>query len=273
MKIKLNDEEYYFQTMEQKRQGAEQWILLHGFMGSAADFQQITPALAGSCIIPDLLGHGHSLTAAPASRFSIERQVADMAALITRKLVPPVNVWGYSMGGRLALQLTLTYPHLVKFLVLESATAGITAPAARRLRQQHDAQLALKLQREPLANFVAAWEKLPLFASQQKLPFAKQAFVHKQRMGQHANCLAASLRGMGTGQMPDLWPELSKIKVPVLLLCGEYDSKYQYLTAKLQHEIPNAFREVIPKAGHNVHLEQPQAVLQALGRIEAHENN
>nr|WP_054755867.1 alpha/beta fold hydrolase [Liquorilactobacillus satsumensis] len=112
MKIKLNDEEYYFQTMEQKRQVDEQWILLHGFMGSAADFQQIAPALAGSCIIPDLLGHGHSLTAAPASRFSIERQAADMAALITRKLVPPVNVWGLLNGRSVS---TATYIDLPAF--------------------------------------------------------------------------------------------------------------------------------------------------------------
>ena len=35
--------------------------------------------------------------------------------------------------------------------------------------------------------------------------------------------MAKALRDYGTGQMPNLWPRLKEIKVPTLILAGEYD--------------------------------------------------
>ena len=71
--------------------------------------------------------------------------------------------------------------------------------------------------------FVNDWEKLPLFQSQQGLPVEIQLQIRQQRLSQSPKKMAKALRDYGTGQMPNLWPRLKEIKVPTLILAGEYD--------------------------------------------------
>ena len=40
-------------------------------------------------------------------------------------------------------------------------------------------------------------------------------------MNQDANKLAKALRDYGTGHMPNLWPHLSSIRIPTLILVGK----------------------------------------------------
>ena len=49
---------------------------------------------------------------------------------------------GYSMGGRIALQVALDYPDLVEHLAMFSSTAGILDPAERAARRAEDERLA-----------------------------------------------------------------------------------------------------------------------------------
>ncbi len=259
MIITLNNQDYYYQIIQNKAN--PQWLLLHGFTGSHQDFNHLAQSLPGTIIIPDLLGHGKSITTAPAERFKINQQVADLAQLIKSTMTPPINLWGYSMGGRLALALTLAHPDLIDHLILESSTAGLSSTAERIQRQQHDQKIAEKLRQNGIVAFVNFWESLPLFSSQQKLPPKDKQFIRNQRLQQDPNNLANSLLGMGTGTMPNFWPRLKQVKMPVILLCGRLDSKYQQLTEKMQVGLPSATRFVISNAGHNPHLEQPQTVL------------
>ena len=50
----------------------------------------------------------------------------------------PVDLVGYSMGGRMALRTAVDHPHLVRRLVLIGATPGIEDPADRAARAEQD---------------------------------------------------------------------------------------------------------------------------------------
>ncbi len=50
--------------------------------------------------------------------------------------------------------------------------------------------------------------------------------------------MAKALRDYGTGQMPNLWPRLIEIKVPTLILAGEYDEKFVQIAKKMANLIP-----------------------------------
>ena len=69
--------------------------------------------------------------------------------------------------------------------------------------------------------FVNDWEKLPLFRSQYNLAPEIRQSIRNNRMNQDAHRLAKALRDYGTGHMPNLWPHLSSIRIPTLILVGE----------------------------------------------------
>lgn len=236
-------------------------VLLHGFTGSTLNWRPLINELSWpyTVIAIDLLGHGRSDAPPDPQWYTIERAAADLARLIQVLTACPVNLLGYSMGGRLALYFTRHYPELVKSLVLESASPGLADPVARQARRESDERLAQRIEREGIPAFVNYWEKLPLFASQQSLPAGIRKQLRSQRLQNRPHGLANSLRGMGTGQQPSLWDDLAAIWQPTLLLAGASDEKYATIARQMRERMPHARLQIIPNVGHTVHLEAPQA--------------
>ena len=79
-----------------------------------------------------------------------------------------------------------------------------------------------------------------------------------RRLKNSPQALAKSLREMGTGRQPSLWPELSRIKFPLRLVIGEKDAKFRTIAQKMAATNPNIRQSVIPGCGHNVHFEAPE---------------
>ncbi|ACZ40425.1 2-succinyl-6-hydroxy-2,4-cyclohexadiene-1-carboxylate synthase [Sphaerobacter thermophilus] len=241
-------------------------LLLHGFTGSAATWEPLLPALQAHfhTVAPDLIGHGRSDVPADPARYAMDRCVADLVALLDALDIDRAAVLGYSMGGRTALHLALAAPERVSALVLEGASPGIADPDERAARVASDAALADRIEREGLQAFVDAWERLPLFASQQRLPEATRARLRAQRLSHTPRGLANSLRGMGAGAMAPVHDRLGEIAVPVLLIAGELDGKYVEISRAMAGAMPQATVRIIPDAGHAPHLEQPEAFVEAV---------
>ena len=142
-------------------------LLLHGFTGSGRSWDELTnAAIAAGCtvIAPDLPGHGG--TAWSAARATVERTADDVAALLRALGYERAHVVGYSMGARVALRLAIAHPARVARLVLEAPSAGIADPAGRSARRDADEALALGLERDGIAPFVDAWERMPVLAGE-----------------------------------------------------------------------------------------------------------
>ncbi|MCL4251097.1 MAG: 2-succinyl-6-hydroxy-2,4-cyclohexadiene-1-carboxylate synthase [Anaerolineae bacterium] len=243
-------------------------LLLHGFTGSAANWQAHVAALAERwrVIRPDLPGHGQ--TPAPAAdRCTMERVAADMALLIEQVAGAPAALLGYSMGGRLALYTALHHPAWVRVLILESASPGLASAADRAARRASDDALAQHILDEGIPAFVDAWERLPLFAGHARLPAHDQAVQRAARLANNAQGLAHSLRGMGTGSQPSLWERLETCTLPVLLISGADDAKFTQIARQMASALPHAQHVTIAQAGHTPHLEQPDAFRAAVTRF------
>lgn len=261
--INIHDVSYHY-TISEATAGeppSPPLVLLHGFTGSAANWRPLQDALAPrfTTIAIDLLGHGQSDAPADPARYAMAQSARDVAALLSAVVPGPVHLLGYSMGGRLALYLALTYPQRVQRLVLESASPGLAEAAARRDRVASDEALADRIEVEGVPAFVAHWEQIPLFASQQSLPDAVRSRLREQRLRNRAVGLANSLRGMGTGVQPALWDRLPALAMPVLLLSGEHDAKFCAIARQMAAQMPAATHVTIPDAGHTIHLERPDA--------------
>ena len=79
--------------------------------------------------------------------------------------------------------------------------------------------------------------------------------------------MASALRGLGTGALPSLWDVLPDILIPTLIIVGELDSKFVGIGQQMAAALPESQLLIVPGAGHNVHLEQPQHWLKAVGRF------
>ena len=247
-------------------------LLLHGFTGSSAEWATLIPTLVPlrTVIAVDLIGHGRSPAPADPARYTMERAVADLLALLDTLGHAHVEVLGYSLGGRVALQLAAAAPARVRSLILESASPGIADAAERATRVAADEALAARIEQQGLAWFVDHWAGIPLFASQAALPTEERAALRARRLRGTATGYANSLRGMGAGRQTSLWAQLPQLATPTLIISGEYDAKYVAIGAQMAAAMPMARQVVVPGAGHTVHLEQPRAFRDLVVRYLEH---
>ena len=238
-------------------------VLLHGFSGDCSTWHEATERLGDvfQLVVPDLLGHGASDHPADAKCYCMGAVAADIIDLLDQLTISTAHLAGYSMGGRLALFLALRYPERFKSLVLESASPGLAIEDERAARRKRDEDLAGRIEAYGIEWFVDTWQRLPLWKSQSEQLKAAQ---RPQRLRNCARGLANSLRGMGSGVQPNLWRELPDLAVPTLLLVGEHDHRFRWINQKMAAMIPRPKLAVIPSAGHNTHLENPQAFYLAL---------
>ena len=167
---------------------------------------------------------------------------------------------GYSMGGRLCLQLALDRPETVARLVVVSASPGIADEADRAARREADEVLAQEIERDGVDAFLERWIAQPMFAT---LPRDRSG-IDDRRAVNTVESLTHQLRVLGQGAQPSNWDRLADLTVPVLLIVGELDTKYVDIAQRMAAAIADACVEVIAGAGHACHLEQPEAVAHLL---------
>jgi pimeloyl-ACP methyl ester carboxylesterase len=105
-------------------------LLIPGLGADTRLFISVVPLLATShrVVVVDPRGGGQSDK--PTGQYSIEQMADDVAGLLGTLGVASTRVMGYSMGGKIALQLAAGHPELVEHLIL-CATAA-RPPVTRR---------------------------------------------------------------------------------------------------------------------------------------------
>jgi 2-succinyl-6-hydroxy-2,4-cyclohexadiene-1-carboxylate synthase len=234
----------------------KQVVFLHGFMGSALDWQEVSKRLPlnfGYWAV-DLPGHADQPL--PSTPQSLTIWAHSLQREISQHWQKPFILVGYSMGGRLALTFTELYPELVAGLVLESASPGITAPTERQQRALLDAQRAEQLAQVGWEGWLEQWYAAPLWGGLREQPHLLAPLL-LARANQSATNMARVIRELSPGLEPDRWATLAGLTMPTLLIAGEADSAYCQLLAQMARRMPHNQAVQIPNAGHNTHLQQP----------------
>ncbi len=118
--------------------GPVRLLAIHGLTGHGRRWQRLAEDHLSDITVaaPDLLGHGRSSWAAP---WTIDANVAALAALLSTAAAGPIPVIGHSFGAAVALHLAATHPHLVSSLVLLDPAIGLDGC---QMRDIADAMLA-----------------------------------------------------------------------------------------------------------------------------------
>lgn len=234
----------------------ESVVLLHGFGATHRAWDGVRRLLPGErylALAPDLPGHGDAAALRP---ISFEGCAAGVLAVAPERFV----LCGYSMGARIALGVALAEPHRVSRMVLVSATAGIESESEREERIASDELLALELLEGPYEQFIERWRGQPLFAAD---PPEVAELAREDQRRNEPDSLAAALRSIGTGRMEPLWQRLGELRMPVTVLAGSRDGKFQELGRRMARLLPQGRMQIVP-GGHALPLENPAAVAHAL---------
>lgn len=195
-------------------------------------------------VAPDLPGFGGEPLVPPA---------VDYIAFAAGLLDGPAAVVGCSFGGRVALELAASRPHLVERLVL--VAPGLASTEWSEESQAGFAEEEELVERGDLAGAGAQQARMWLgpgaSAEVRELTAAMTVRSYEQQLPVE-------------GQVRTLWPEpsaetrLGDVRVPTLLVVGTSDRpELVSLAERLVGELPNARLETIAGAGHLPSLERP----------------
>ena len=206
-------------------------LLLHGFMGDSRDWQHFAAALRIlrpdlRLLALDLPGHGQ---AASVHCDSFEVLVAELVAVIEARLKRlPLDVVGYSMGGRVAGGIVCAQPSLFHRAVFVSSSFGLPSQLDRSRRLRSDAKLLQPVIEARLSwrEFLEGWYSQPLFIGLNSLPSYGE--IIDRRASQSAADLDRELQScLGVGVMPDLTHRMVQRRHLLHYVFGELDMKYR----------------------------------------------
>jgi 2-succinyl-6-hydroxy-2,4-cyclohexadiene-1-carboxylate synthase len=233
------------------------YLLLHGFTGTPDNLMRLDPD-EGS-VMPELAGHLH--TEVTGGYWDEVERLAELAGDCP-------GLFGYSLGGRLALGILARYPKRFAHAVIVSAHLGLSSDVERVERRDADARFVSRLRSEGLAPFIDAWQALPIWHTQAALAEVIKERQRSQRLLHNPEGLAQSLLRHGLAEMPDLRGQLARVTTPVDVAVGEQDDKFVQLGRELSLVLPNATLTIAPGAGHNLVLERRSLVAQLLKKDE-----
>jgi pimeloyl-ACP methyl ester carboxylesterase len=117
--VPVNGLEMYYEI----RGTGQPLVLLHGaFSAIGTSFGQVLPGLSQTRQVVgfELQGHGH--TADIDRPLTLEGMADDVAAAIGQLGIKPADIFGYSTGAAVGLQLAIRHSDVVRKLVLASVT-------------------------------------------------------------------------------------------------------------------------------------------------------
>ena len=244
------------------RNASTGWVLLHGFTGSPAAWDEVRVALVkhGPLLCPALVGH--AADTGPATSFVAE--VDRLARAITATGLERSHLCGYSLGARLALGLLARYPTLFARATLIGVHPGLPEQGSERVERAASDERWARLAERDLPEFMSQWRAQPLFATQGALPPDRRAAQERLRAEHDGAALGGAMRALSLARMPDWRPLLAHLAVPVHLIVGELDARFVDLARPMAADIPQATLTIVPAVGHNVLLERPSAIIAAL---------
>jgi 3-oxoadipate enol-lactonase len=256
--IRVNGTELYYEDTGGRGPAI---LFSHGLFWDTSLFAPQVTALKSQyrCIAYDHRGQGRSAES-DLRAIDMDTLFGDAVALIEALDLKPVHVCGLSMGGCVAIRLGARRPDLVRSLLLLDTSA--------------DPEPLRNAPKYRLWNWTARCFGVGRVAeATMPIMFGKSALCDPARAAERdawRRQLRSNRRSLwravnGVIERPSVHHELSRIAAPTLVMVGEEDTVTVPAKAeRIAATITGAKLVRIPRAGHIVTLEQPQAATKAI---------
>ena len=221
------------------------------------------------CIAYNARGYPPSDVPAEVASYSQERARDDVIAVLDHLKADKAHVVGLSMGGFATLHVGLAYPERARSLVVAGCGYGAQPGDEEKFRTECEAA-ARSLETEG-ASAAARYGLGPTrIAFQVKDPRgwkeASDAFANSPLEG-----VARTLRGvqMRRPLLYQLVEPMRGLDVPTLVMTGDEDDPCLEAALLLKRNIARSGLVVLPRSGHAINLEEPDAFNEAVGQFLA----
>jgi pimeloyl-ACP methyl ester carboxylesterase len=242
-------------------------LLLHGIGNYARYWDFFADAVAGRLrlIATDARGHGES--GKPANGYAPEEFVADAIAVLDALAIERALIVGHSMGGTHAIRLAAAHPDRVaRLIVVDAGPEPMPEGAERARRLSLERPERFEYADEALAYLrrTSPGYSEEVYANRMRWLFREDAGDVVWRSSHDA--LASIMSSAGRGE---LWDVLREIRCPVLVVRG---MRSNVLSADVAQRMIKALadvRLVELDAGHNVALDRPKELAEAVVEFAA----
>lgn len=222
-------------------------MLVHGFLASHTMWKYQVEDLPKSfrVITCDLRGHGESDKGDP-NTYSLKLFADDIRGLLDKLGIEKAHLVGYSMGGLVAAQFAVDYPHRLYTLVLGGTPAKMP-PSFSWLARLTPSFMIARMARLTV----------PRLAYDPKGKVAEEAIeLMIKWLSQAGKATMIAGEKAGRAYFKKRPTELSSISVPVLIVCGEKDSLAN--GEELHKLIPSAKLVIVERSGHFLPVQRPE---------------
>lgn len=252
-------------------------LIIHGFMGDGSDFIEMAanihrkfPKLFDIYLI-HLPFHNPN---GSRNFYGTWPQYNENLQWFITNLKKPCVLYGYSMGGRVALTVSQLDNRNINGLILESSSFGLSNLSKKLDRWTKDKGLFAFLRKCPVEAvkenfgvFLESWYNLPLFKNIKNSPKYQELYIN--RLCKDPNRLHKGLLFFSLARMSYFEFFESKTILPTLYLSGEWDEKYNNLATTMVKKSNNInfHHKVINNASHNCHFMNQESVLEKLNQF------
>ena len=249
---------------EEAGQGAP-LVFVHEFAGDAESWRLQVRFLSRRYRTIAFNARGYPPSDVPESLAAYSQQQAadDVKGVLDHLGIRQAHVCGLSMGGYATLHFGLCYPERARSLVV--AGAGYGSDDAARHRADCEV-VARRLETEGMEATAELYSRGPMRVQfMEKDPVGWREF-RDRLAGGSARGHALTLRGvqMARPSVYDLGDRMARLEVPTLIVTGDEDEPCLEPALSMKRTIPTAGLVVIPKSGHTINLEEPEAFNRAV---------
>ncbi|MCI4325675.1 MAG: proline iminopeptidase-family hydrolase [Thermoplasmata archaeon] len=248
-------------------------LVLHGGPGSTHEYLTPLADLAGAgfeLIFYDQLGCGRSERPTTYRDYTIEASADDAEELRRRLKLGRVHLYGHSYGGAVALEAAVRHPRAWTSVVVASGFASMRALwRARRLRVSQlspiNRRAWIQYERTGVttAAFARAAEEFRTRFSERSVNRPYEAWLSSAHlnfrvldaMGFRALRICDDGFRRGTMAGWDVTPELSRLRVPMLIVVGQYDHITPECAREIHRAVPHSRLVVARGVGHQPFFE------------------